>query len=199
MASLPTATAAPSLHSVGSSSPRRLRRRRHRPTIASAIGSSRGSRSTSVRVVAAPWCRSDRCHALVNKTGPPGSTVHDTPSPCRRHQDPRCAGSGDRYRLPLCATADRPAPHQHIVLAAVVALALVSGTAPPATSRSPALLIGTFARLHCGDLDTIPIARPSPSGSVQSGFNEVAPCCEPLSVPRDLTEASRFTVRHLRV
>jgi len=42
------------------------------------------------------------------------------------------------------------------------------------------------------DLNTIPIAIASPSGSVQSGFNEVAHRCGAATVPRDLTEASRF-------
>lgn len=172
------ATAAPSLHTADSFSPRRLQRPRHQQTIASAIGNSPGSRSISVRVVAAPCCHLDLFRAPLDRTPPAGSTVHETSSSCCRCQDPLCVRSFDG-RLP--ASVDCPAPGQTMVLTAGEALAAVSATATPHTTGSQSLLTATPGCHHCGDLHTIPIVRLSPSGLVQSGFNEVAPCCDPLA------------------
>jgi hypothetical protein len=92
----------------------------------------------------------------------------------------------------LRAPAGCPTLRHPIVLTAVAALAAVSGSATPDTTGSPSLPTVALVCHRCGDLDTIPIAIASPSGSVQSGFNEVAHRCRAATVPRDLTEASRF-------
>jgi len=80
MASWPMATAVPSSPNADSFLRRRRHRRRHRPTIASAIDSSPASRSIPVRVVAARCCRWDLSRAPVDRTRPAGSIAHETPS-----------------------------------------------------------------------------------------------------------------------
>ncbi len=64
--------------------------------------------------------------------------------------------------------------------------------------RQTSLPTVSLVRRQSSDLDTIPIARPFPSGSVQSGFNEVATCRDPTIGLRDLTEPSRIYARYRR-
>ena len=160
---------------------------------ASAIDSSPASRSIPVRVVAARCCRWGLSRAPVEQeTRPAGSMAPVDAIVLFPSSGPALPRRIGRSTLALRASAGCPTPRRPRVLTAVAALAAVSGSATPDITRSP-ITAHRRARLPS-------VQRPrhnphsplAPSASVQSGFNEVATCCDPTIGLRDLTVASRF-------